>query len=77
MRKESWKQILCQNIGYLRKKNNLSRTQMAKIMGVTIKTLDSIERGVIPQRTNINLLYNLHRYFDIPMQDLLEPLEKN
>jgi len=43
---------LCRNISYLRKKHNLSKSKMAKILGISVKSLNLIESGVIPSRLN-------------------------
>lgn len=73
---QQWRLFFCKNVSYLRQFNSLSRTAMARIMGLTVKTLDRIKEGDIPQRTNIKALYNLHRYFGLSPQDLLSPPEK-
>ena len=65
----------CQNLGHnvrvLRKKYGLSRTAMARRLHVTIKTLDSIEAGVIPDRVGVLFLFYLQRDFHIPISTLL------
>lgn len=54
------KRIFCENVKYLRAKYNLSRTAMAKKMGVCMKTLKSLENGVIPNNMNCRVLMNIY-----------------
>ena len=62
---------ICHNIRFLRRKYGLSRTAMARRIHVTIKTLDSMEAGVIPDRIGIYFLYYVQQAFDIAPQDLM------
>ena len=60
---------LCANIRYLRASNGLSRTVMAKKLGITTKTLDLLEAGVVPRRCTIRLLYNIYKNYGISVSD--------
>ena len=65
----------CRNVRYLREKNRLSLSAMAKIMHVSVKSLKRIESGDIPDRTLISVVSNLAEYFQIPGNRLFSPLE--
>ena len=58
-------QNVCANIRYLRVKRGLSRTAMARRLHISMKTLDSIEAGVMPNKCGINLFFYIHREFSI------------
>lgn len=75
MSKKADVKIFCNNIKYLRKKYNFSKTQMAKKLGVTIKTLTVIENGTIPTKMSCKVLENIHINFDIPPTGIFIPLE--
>ena len=63
--------IFCENVKYLRTVNNLSKTSMAKKMGVCKKTLESIEQGVVPERITCKVLFNIYTNFGIEPPDMV------
>lgn len=71
MSNQKERQNACDNIRYLRRKHGLSRTAMARKLHVTVKTLDSLEAGLIPPRISITFLYYIHREFGISPEQLL------
>ena len=75
---EEQSQIVCHNIRVLRRKHGLSRTAMARRIHVTLKTLDSMEAGVIPDRIGILFLYHVMQAFGIsPQNMLMVPLQED
>lgn len=62
--------IFCDNIANLRKKHNLSLSQMAKILQTTVKSLKIIESGKIPSRVSVRIAFNASRKFKCRMCDL-------
>lgn len=58
---------LCQNIAKLRKAHRLTRKQMAEIMGISTKSLEKIESGILPLRFGCNALVRLRNAFSIPV----------
>lgn len=60
-----WKSNFCANVRYLRRREGLSRTAMAKQIGVTGKTLDAFEAGEIPPRSSVRVLFNISRAFGV------------
>ena len=67
---EQW-QNFCYNVRELRMREGLSLTRMAGIMGITRKTLCSIEAGVIPPRTSSSVLFRIHKDFGISPRELV------
>lgn len=54
-----------ENVSQLRKSYNISKKEMAQILGVGIKTLDNIERGMLPLRLSVNVLFKIRDCFGI------------
>ena len=52
MQNENSTHYFCQNIMFLRKKHNISINQMAKIMGVSDRTVRNIEKEIANTRIN-------------------------
>ena len=63
---------LCHNIRYLRESHNLSKKQIAKILGIGIKSLTLIESEIMPLSVNCSILYNIKIHFKIPIPQLFE-----
>lgn len=66
--------VLMKNIKYLRLKNGLTKKEMAKIIGVGIKTLNQIENEELPKRFTVRILYGISENFGISPSKQLEPL---
>ena len=64
-------QNICSNIRYLRSSHGLSRTVMARKLGITIKSLDLLESGIMPRRCTVRLLYNIQKNFAVSPYDCL------
>lgn len=70
-RNKKEKLIFCENVRYLMRKYNLSRTAMCKKMGVSMKTLKSIENDVIPGRMSCEVFVRIYVNFEIGSQYML------
>ena len=57
--------ILCQNIKILREKNKLSKKEMAKRLGMGVCTLSKLEKGILPKRLSVEMLFVIERDFGI------------
>ena len=73
MSKSAAIQQFCANIRYLREREGLSKTRMAKIMGVTTATLTKIEEGTLPRRTGVKVLFRLSDQFGIRLNRFFLP----
>lgn len=60
-------EFLSHNVLYLRKTHNITKKEMAKILGVGIKTLSKIEQGLLPPRLSVEVLFRIRDYFGIPL----------
>lgn len=69
-------EILMKNIEYIRKKNGLSKKEMATILGIGINTLEKIENGIIPKRLTVEIVYRIHKNFRILPSQQFKPLKK-
>ena len=64
-------QIFCDNIKILRRHNKLSKTAMCKIMRIGIRSLNSIEKGILPPRISCEVLIRACNYFSVLPKDML------
>ena len=64
--------IFCANVRNIRKVNKLSKKEMAKILGIGVKGLNSLENGVIPVRMNCAVIVRLSIAFNLPVSYILE-----
>jgi len=62
--------ILCENIKRLRKKEKLSKKEMARVMGIGTRSLTALENGILPMRMKANVLWRLKLRFGITIEDL-------
>ena len=67
------KQRLCKNISYLRKTHDLSKKEMAQLLGISISALNRIEQGELPSRLSISILFRIQTHFRVsPFEELEE-----
>ena len=64
-------EMLCANLCHLRSKYSLSKTQMARILGVGTGTVNLWERGSVPARLGSSVLYRASVYFGVRADGLL------
>ncbi len=74
IKKENHEQllILCDNIRLLRERAGLSQREMAKRLGVSIRSISMLEKGSVPKRLSCEILFKLHLKFGINPTDLLK-----
>ena len=79
MRNQSPTRIFAVNIRYLRIKHQLSLSEMAAIIGISVSTLRRLEMGMSSVRTNCVMLNRICDHFDISadamIRERLEELE--
>jgi transcriptional regulator with XRE-family HTH domain len=66
--------ILCENIRRLRKLNEFSKTEMAKLLGISAKSLAMIEKDILPKNLGCDVLLKIHSYFGISPTTILSEL---
>ena len=60
-----------QNIIELREKHGLTKSEMSDIMHVSPSAISKIERGEIPKRMNVDVVFYLSDHFGIPCDILM------
>ncbi len=60
----------CENVRKLRKINRLSKSEMAKLLRIGVKSLSKIESGVIPKRLKCEVLVRIKSVFGISYTDI-------
>ena len=56
---------LLYNIMWLRKKEKLSKKEMARILGVGMVSINKIEKREVPQRLGASIVIAIYEYFGI------------
>ncbi len=64
---------LCYNIKQLRLTNQLSKRKMARLLGISTRSLTMIERGEIPPRLTCKILFQVCGTFYITPDRLFVP----
>lgn len=66
----------CKNVKLLREREGLTKKEMAKICGIGIASLEKLERGIMPKRLSVGILFALAQYCGIENPgSLSEPLK--
>ena len=72
--KENDKQLLnfCENVKFFRERYGFSQTEMAKRLGIGVKSLRKIENGEVPPRLSCIVLFTIQREFGIKPTRMLK-----
>lgn len=57
--------IFQNNIKFLRKKENLSKKDMAKLLQISVNSLNKIESGIMPERLGIGIVFRIQQVFGV------------
>ena len=60
-------EIFMKNIATLRKRNNLTKQEMAERIHITVQQLEMIERGEWPAEIEVEVMVYIQRHFDISL----------
>ena len=66
-------QIFCENVKSIRRSNHLTQKEMAAILGIGVHSLSRLEKGEMPRRMGVKVLFNIHKHFGILPKDLFLP----
>lgn len=58
-------EIFMFNVKWLREKHGLSKKEMAKILGISVGTLNKIEKSELPPRLSVDIVFNIYQHFGI------------
>lgn len=61
---------LIHNIISLRKQYGLTKKAMAKLLGVSLYSLNRLESGIMPQRLGVDMVFRTQACFGIPIREL-------
>ncbi len=62
------------NVAHLRKCHNLSKQEMAQILGIGIGSYNKLEQGIFPERLTVEIIFNMTEYFKISPARLFQKL---
>lgn len=74
MKSEDQFLILCENLRHLRKANGFFKTKMARVLGISVKTLNELERDTLPPRLGCEALWRTSDYFQVPLHTLFDTM---
>ncbi len=63
-------ETLSHNIQYLRTQYGFSKKEMAGLLGIGICSLNKLEKGELPPRLGVEILFNIQHYFGVAPQKL-------
>ena len=66
--------IFLLNISYLRKQHGLSKKEMARRLGIGLRSLNKVEQGSIPPRLTVEIFFAVWEQFHIKPSILLTEL---
>ena len=64
-------EIFTSNVVWLRKTNSLSKVKMCKILGIGYGSLNKIEKGILPPKLSVDVIFRIARYFGISAGNLV------
>lgn len=67
--------VFCENVKYLRNKLQLSKKDMARLLGIGVKSLAKLEAGIIPPRLSATVVWNLSCSLGLRPHQLFSPLD--
>ena len=68
--------IFLYNVAWLRRKHGLSKKDMAKILGISTATRNKIEKGEMPPRMSVEIVFNIYEYFGVlPKNQFVMPTD--
>lgn len=62
--------IFLNNIAYIRKVNNLSLQEMSQALGISIYYVKQMEKGILPPRLKIDVIFRIKKCFNISYKSL-------
>ena len=68
--------LFCENVKALRQRENLSKKEMAKRLGIGVGSLTQLERGTLPPRLRCNVLLKIYNCFGVSPDRMFLPIEK-
>ena len=69
--------IFCNNLKHIRNTLGLTQKQMADLCGTSVYMLRKIENNILPKHLSVDILFHIHRSFNIPPSQLFEPINHN
>ena len=62
-----------QHVQRIRREQKLTQREMANRLGIGVRTLSMIERGILPPRLSCEIVFRIQDQFAIHPQDLFKP----
>ena len=69
---EIYLENIMHNITYIRKTLGISKKKMAEILGLGVGSLEKIEKGILPPKLSVEILFNIRENFCHRLDDFYE-----
>ena len=69
--------IFTKNITYLRNKNNLSKKEMARLLGIGASSLNKLENGEIPGKMSASVILKTSKAFNMRPCELFRDIKRD
>lgn len=66
--------VFCANVRQLRQQEGLSKAAFARIMGVSVHTINRLEQNVLPARLRTSSVIRLAQHFEMTVSSLFRSL---
>ena len=63
-----------ENIKWLRSHYGLTKYEMAKILRLSVKSIERIERGEVSSKLSLNVVFRIQSFFNITAKEQFEAL---
>lgn len=60
------------NVSWLRNHYGIKKKTMAELLGIGVGSLNKIEKGELPPRLTVEIIFNIQNYFGIHPKELFE-----
>jgi len=64
--------VFAQNLTNLRIKHKLSKVKMAKTLGISVASLNKVEKGILPPRMDVCVIFRVCDAFGVLPQNLFK-----
>lgn len=59
------------NVAWLRRHYSFSKAKMARLLNISVWSLNNIEKGILPRKIDVSVLFHIQDLFGISPKDLL------
>ena len=69
--------LFCENFTKLRKKHGYTKKKMSEICGISVATINKMEKGIFPIRLKVDIFEPLYYHFGIRSDYMFVPWDED